>query len=75
MGGQLEYFGLWIDSEFGAGQSKAEPTCITYNSPQLSAKPSFNINKLEVWAVGPEPKDDNSDEVNMPTLTQIRIFV
>lgn len=55
-GGQLNYFGLWLDSEFGQGQSKAEPKCTTYNSPQLSEDPHFEIHSLEVWAVGTDPK-------------------
>ncbi|XP_004437193.1 PREDICTED: TLD domain-containing protein 1 [Ceratotherium simum simum] len=52
MGGQHDYFGLWIDVDFGKGHSKAKPTCTTYNSPQLSAKENFRFEKLEVWAVG-----------------------
>jgi len=54
MGGQLEYFGLWLDSEFGKGHSKAEPRCTTYNSPQLSKHETFEIKTLEIWSVGPE---------------------
>ncbi|XP_053556820.1 MTOR-associated protein MEAK7 [Bombina bombina] len=52
MGGQHNYFGLWIDSNFGSGHSKAKPSCTTYNSPQLSAKEEFTIDAIEVWAVG-----------------------
>lgn len=52
MGGQHNYFGLWIDVDFGKGHSKAKPTCTTYNSPQLSAKEDFRFEKMEVWAVG-----------------------
>lgn len=52
MGGQHNYFGLWIDVDFGKGHSKAKPTCTTYNSPQLSAQEDFRFEKLEVWAVG-----------------------
>ncbi|XP_032983956.1 MTOR-associated protein MEAK7 isoform X1 [Rhinolophus ferrumequinum] len=52
MGGQHNYFGLWIDVDFGRGHSKAKPTCTTYNSPQLSAQEDFRFEKLEVWAVG-----------------------
>ena len=55
MGGQLQYFGLWIDSEFGKGQSKAEPHCTTFNSPRLSQKENFTIDILEVWGVGIDP--------------------
>ncbi|PIO27995.1 hypothetical protein AB205_0179200 [Aquarana catesbeiana] len=56
MGGQHEYFGLWIDSNFGKGHSKAKPRCTTYNSPQLSAKEDFTIDTLEVWALGELPE-------------------
>lgn len=52
MGGQHDYFGLWIDVDFGKGHSKAKPTCTTYNSPQLSAQEDFRFEKMEVWAVG-----------------------
>ncbi|XP_070617992.1 MTOR-associated protein MEAK7 [Erythrolamprus reginae] len=52
MGGQHEYFGLWVDSNFGQGHSKAKPRCTTYNSPQLSAKENFFLHSMEVWAVG-----------------------
>nr|XP_014350573.1 PREDICTED: TLD domain-containing protein 1 [Latimeria chalumnae] len=52
MGGQCSYFGLWLDSDYGKGQSKAKPRCTTFSSPQLSAKEDFILQSLEVWAVG-----------------------
>eukprot|EP00062_Callorhinchus_milii_P005142 gi/632944312/ref/XP_007887441.1/ PREDICTED: TLD domain-containing protein 1 [Callorhinchus milii] len=60
MGGQHNYFGLWIDSDYGTGHSKAKPRCTTYNSPQLSGKENFAIDVLEVWAVGASPKKMNT---------------
>jgi len=60
-GGTLEYFGIWLDAEFGKG--KCSPTCTTYESPQLSSTQEFDIDHLEVWAVGPEPTQ-NEDEKN-----------
>ncbi|CAF98913.1 unnamed protein product, partial [Tetraodon nigroviridis] len=59
MGGQHDYFGLWLDSDFGRGHSRARPTCTTYGSPQLSAEEDFSLDSMEVWAVGkpPEPED------------------
>ena len=33
LGGQLDYFGLWIDNSFNHGHSKAVPKCTTYGSP------------------------------------------
>ncbi|XP_063801783.1 MTOR-associated protein MEAK7 isoform X2 [Pseudophryne corroboree] len=56
MGGQHDYFGLWIDSNFGKGHSKAKPRCTTYNSPQLSAKEEFQIDGMELWALGDLPE-------------------
>uniref|UniRef100_A0A8C5QP75 MTOR-associated protein MEAK7 n=1 Tax=Leptobrachium leishanense TaxID=445787 RepID=A0A8C5QP75_9ANUR len=56
MGGQHNYFGLWLDSDYGTGHSKAKPRCTTYNSPQLSSKEDFSIDALEVWAVGDVPE-------------------
>jgi hypothetical protein len=56
MGGTLEYFGLWIDSEFGKG--KCSPSCTTYNCPQLSTTQDFTITHMEVWGVGEEPKKE-----------------
>ncbi|XP_061449724.1 MTOR-associated protein MEAK7 [Rhineura floridana] len=56
MGGQHEYFGLWVDSNYGKGHSKAKPRCTTYNSPQLSAQENFTLDAIEVWAVGEPPE-------------------
>lgn len=61
MGGQLEYFGFWVDAEYGKG--KCSPSCTTYNSPQLSSSPEFLIDRIEVWAVGPEPVKDEEETV------------
>ncbi|PVD20393.1 hypothetical protein C0Q70_18547 [Pomacea canaliculata] len=62
MGGQLNYFGLWIDQSFDKGCSKAEPRCTTYGSPQLSSKPDFQVDTVEVWLVGPVKKKEEDDE-------------
>ncbi|WAR12882.1 MEAK7-like protein, partial [Mya arenaria] len=61
-GGQLNYFGMWIDYSFNSGHSKAKPKCTTYGSPQLSGSPEFVVDHLEVWAVGPEKKKNDSDD-------------
>ncbi|XP_062997146.1 MTOR-associated protein MEAK7 [Elgaria multicarinata webbii] len=61
MGGQHDYFGLWVDSNYGGGHSKAKPRCTTYNSPQLSAKENFTLDAMEVWAVG-DPLESNTGE-------------
>ncbi|KAJ0029486.1 hypothetical protein NQD34_004483 [Periophthalmus magnuspinnatus] len=60
MGGQHNYFGLWLDCDFGRGHSRANPKCTTYGSPRLSADEDFIVETVEVWAVGklPEPEED-----------------
>lgn len=61
MGGQLENFGIWIDADFGKGHSSAG--CSTYHRmPSLSSEKDFMIEHIEVWAVGPPPKEDSDDE-------------
>jgi len=55
MGGQLDYFGFWIDSEFGI--VKTSPTCSTYHSPQLGLTEG-KIRKIEVFGVGELSEDD-----------------
>ncbi|KAM9815451.1 MTOR-associated protein MEAK7 isoform 3-T14 [Syngnathus typhle] len=52
MGGQHRYFGLWLDSDFGHGHSRAQPKCTTFGSPQLSADEEFILDSMEIWAVG-----------------------
>ncbi|KAM6946212.1 MTOR-associated protein MEAK7 [Aplochiton taeniatus] len=62
MGGQHGYFGLWLDSDFGRGHSRAKPKCTTYGSPQLSAEEEFTLDSMEVWGVGKPPEPDSDDE-------------
>lgn len=56
MGGQFDFFGLWIDSEYGKG--RCAPSCSSYTSPQLSKEEHFEIEHMEVWGVGEEPMED-----------------
>ncbi|KAM9807450.1 MTOR-associated protein MEAK7 [Neosynchiropus ocellatus] len=63
MGGQHHYFGLWLDSNFGRGHSRARPKCTTYGSPQLSADEDFAVDCVEVWAVGKLPEPEEGDDV------------
>ncbi|XP_037308113.2 MTOR-associated protein MEAK7 [Pungitius pungitius] len=62
MGGQHGYFGLWLDSDFGRGHSRARPKCTTYGSPQLSGEEDFTVDSVEVWAVGKPPKPEEDEE-------------
>ncbi|XP_070575848.1 MTOR-associated protein MEAK7-like isoform X2 [Ptychodera flava] len=68
MGGQFNYFGLWLDANFGTGHSKAEPKCRTYDSPQLSKESNFKIDVLEVWRVGPPPPKPDEEEEGRPSI-------
>lgn len=65
MGGQHGYFGLWLDSDFGRGHSRARPKCTTYGSPQLSGEEDFTVDSMEVWAVGkpPEPEEVRNNRI------------
>ena len=56
MGGQFNYFGLFIDASFDKGHCNAEPLSTTYNSPTLSASTEFLVDEIEVWRIGPKPK-------------------
>lgn len=47
MGGQFDYSGLWIQSDFQQGHSKAGPVCTTYQSPQLAPDENFYIDEIE----------------------------
>lgn len=59
MGGQLDYFGLWLSADYGKGHSKARPKCSTYGSPMLSSTEEFEIDVLEAWGVGkPELEEE-----------------
>jgi len=60
MGGQIDFFGLWLDSEYGKG--KCAPSCSSYASPQLSKEESFTFDHVEVWGIGDEPVEDEDEE-------------
>ncbi|KAH8412844.1 hypothetical protein KR009_006226 [Drosophila setifemur] len=61
MGGQFEFWGLFIDCMFGDGQSVE--SCTTYRDyVQLSKRKQFKIRNMEVWAVGDLPVKDEDEE-------------
>ena len=66
LGGQLEYFGLWIDAEYG--KARCAPSCSSYTSPQLSEKEYFKFTHCEVWAVGEEPENEDDENVRKSAL-------
>ena len=65
MGGQLDYFGFWLDSEFGL--VRTSPTCSTFHSAQLSAQSEGRIRRLEVVGLG-ERKLLGPDETERSVL-------
>jgi hypothetical protein len=66
-GGQLDHFGLWIQSDLCAGHSRtAGEVSLTFGNPTLSSTPEFQIDKLEIWVL--DRKDyvrDESEEIPM----------
>ncbi|CAG0917233.1 unnamed protein product [Notodromas monacha] len=55
MGGQHDYFGFWLDSDFGKGF--AAQTCTTFNAKSpLCSTERFQVDCIEVWGVGSEPE-------------------
>lgn len=50
-GGQLEYFGIFLDKDFECGHSRANPISTTFSSPQFSGKEDFLIDEVEVWMI------------------------
>lgn len=57
-GGQLEYFGLYIEGDLLRGHSKAAPLSSTYQNPQLSRNQDFDIDRVEVWRLKEVEVDD-----------------
>lgn len=54
MGGQMEYFGLYLDSSYGTGM--CSESCTTYHSPMMSGNKNFEMAHAEVWGLGKAPK-------------------
>jgi len=75
MGGQLNYFGFWLDDDFGSGHSRGQPSCTTYGSPQLSAEEEFKLDKLEVWGVGVPPENELEKKSVLDTEIEAKAFL
>ncbi|KAK3729569.1 hypothetical protein QZH41_017182 [Actinostola sp. cb2023] len=74
MGGQMEYFGFWLDASFGPGHSKGEP-CTTYGNTRLSANENFHIDELEVWGVGVPPENQLQQRSVLDTEIEAKAFL
>lgn len=69
MGGQHGFWGLWIDSEYGKGQTS--PSCTTYQGyQQMSHSKEFSYRHLEVWGLGQPPPtpQEKGERVGMSVL-------
>lgn len=54
MGGQHDYWGLWLDSEYGKGETST--SCTTFaDYHQISHSKDFAYRHLEVWGLGQPP--------------------
>lgn len=62
MGGQHDYFGLFLSHNYGSGHSWAKPKNTTFGSPQLSHDNEFKVDRVEVWGVGEAPKNSDDEE-------------
>ena len=70
----MDFFGLWLSSDFGHGHSKAKPKCSTYLSPMLSSSEEFVLELIEVWGVG-SPAPPKGDEVCVRERERFRLFL
>lgn len=69
MGGQFDYWGLWLDEEYGNGC--CSESCTTYkNYFQLSANKEFKVRNIEVWGVGEKPEKDESERTSRSVLDE-----
>lgn len=67
MGGQFNYWGLWLDCEYGHGE--CSESCTTFkNYCQLSVNKQFEIRNIEVWAVGEKPKNEDVSDYHIKWL-------
>lgn len=57
-GGQLSYFGLYIDADFLGGHSFANPISSTFGNPRLSADQDFKLESAEVLLIEKTEMDD-----------------
>lgn len=67
VGGQMEYFGLWIDSDFRHGHTN--PTA-TYGSSNLTDPQEFDIGGIEAWLVRPTERLDEDDVDNQKSAVE-----
>ncbi|KAJ9585560.1 hypothetical protein L9F63_002636 [Diploptera punctata] len=61
MGGQFDYFGLWLDADFGTGH--CSETCTTFKHyKMLSSQKYFEVDHVEVWAIVQIQQEEEEEE-------------
>jgi hypothetical protein len=50
MGGQMDYFGLYVHDSFDGGHCRGDPST-TFGNAMLSGKEEYEIESVEVWIV------------------------
>ncbi|KAJ3108003.1 hypothetical protein HDU97_002583 [Phlyctochytrium planicorne] len=56
-GGQLEFFGLWVDAQLDKGHCRGNPSS-TYENPPLAGLEEFLLDTIECLLVKPKEVDD-----------------
>eukprot|EP00842_Homolaphlyctis_polyrhiza_P004095 jgi/Hompol1/4687/HPOL_003810-RA len=64
VGGQIEFFALWLDAGLDQGSCKARPVSTTFGSPPLSQQEDFTIEHIEVYCLQKVEKDDRLVDSN-----------
>lgn len=64
MGGQHNYCGVWLDENYGEGQTSE--SCTTYSGYyQMSHTKQFKYRHLEVWGLGSPPVQEKSERATV----------
>jgi len=61
MGGQMDYFGLFISDKYDSGHCKGHPRSSTFHNLVLSKQQDFRVDEMEVWRIGPLPESDEDE--------------
>ncbi|CAH1396794.1 unnamed protein product [Nezara viridula] len=70
MGGQLNYFGFFLSSDYGLGS--VSKTCTTFGDyVRLASQYEFRFTRLEIWGIG-EPEEDSPNSKRTSDLVMAR---
>jgi hypothetical protein len=68
MGGQLEYFGLYVDDSFAGGHCRGDKSTTFGNPPLCGNEEEYEIDCVEVWIVKRKIVDEYFDEAKASVL-------